>query len=175
MDVTGTSTTSPTGEVLDSDISVPADAPDLIKTTMESFDSRMQSLAVPLPREAVGEGATWTASNGIELVGMKLTNHLRYRLVRFTDDGVELEVTIRQTAPEQDPQLPGLPEGVRVHLDQLSNAGSGRTVLDFGSLLPTSAHSEISGTSTMTFSDEKGSGQLEQELSMTMDLKAAPR
>jgi hypothetical protein len=169
-DMTGTSKTSPTGEVLDTDLSVPADAPDLLKSTVASYESQIQNLAVPLPVEAVGVGATWSSSNPVELVGMKLTNKVQYRVVRFTDDGVELDVTVKQTAPEQDPQLPGLPKGTRAHLDQMTNEGSGRTVLDLASLLPVSAHTTISGTSTTTFSDENGSRKLAQDLTMTMDL-----
>lgn len=169
--ITGTFQTTDRGAVLEADIDVPKDVPTLIRQTMESFQSQMQNLSVPFPVEPVGVGASWTYPTEAEINGIRMNAVYTYTLKSRTADRVVLAYTMKQTAPEQDPKIPGVPDGVEVHLDRMEMSGSGTGVVALGSPMPVKMRNTASGTSRMTMTADGQSQQMRQD--MTFDVRYA--
>lgn len=160
-EVTGSITLSELGELVEGGYQLPEGLDPAISSTLDSLESQLQSLTVPLPAKPVGVGAVWTAEVEAEVNGITSVTTARYRLVERDGDRVVLAVRLDQSAAEQDVDLPTLPPGVTAHLQSLSMSGSARTILDLGSPVPASMRSQMAGASRMVIADGVNSSQIE--------------
>jgi hypothetical protein len=167
----GTMRLSPRGEYIDGDLDLPAGLPRTLAATLRSMKDQMKNFAAPLPAEAVGEGARWTVVTSGEINGIKAETHYGYELVRFTEDGAELRVTLEQEAESQSIDLPGVPRSVNAFVESFSMKGAGHSTVGFGQLLPVSSTMVASGRSRMTMWDGSTTADLVQDMEMLLRLE----
>lgn len=89
---------------------------------------------VPFPSEAVGKGATWTASAEVENGGIVIRDEIKAKLISFTGTKAIVEIDIKQTSPGGKLDLPQLPPGASVELLGISGAGTGQIEIDVKTL-----------------------------------------
>ncbi len=171
--ISGTLVMTDTGAFVDGDLDLPDDLDGTMRTTMESFETQMSNFTIPLPTEELGVGARWTVTTQTALNGIEAVNVATYELVERDNDVLALDVDFTTTAPEQDPEFPGLPPGESVHLVKMAMAGSGQSRIRLDRLLPLSSSSTIAGDVTMTIEAEGETSTMLQKMTMRMEL--APR
>lgn len=165
--VHGTIVTDRRGVVKESDITVPDDLEPTMKSVMDSLKNQLQSMTVPYPEEAVGVGSRWSYSAHPVIAGIRENFKSTYTLVSRSGDTVVLSSAVEQSAPEQDPAIPNLPPGAKVHLDSQRSSGTGTTTVDLTAPLPVVLRSTFSTDVRMTVTAD---GQT-QPLSQHMDMK----
>ncbi len=121
------------------EIVVPPSAPAALQGMMKQIGGSMkQSLmfsTVPLPEEAVGQGAKWTAVVPMNLPMMKFVAHMEYVVKKLKGDTVTLAMKMKGTAPKQQMKLPG-GKGT-MDLDKLDTSASGTITLSLVHPVPT--------------------------------------
>ncbi len=85
---------------------------------------------VPLPDQAIGKGATWTASASAENGGVKIRDEIQAKLVSLAGTKAIIELNIKQSSPGGKLDLPQLPPGASVELLGISGSGTGQVELD---------------------------------------------
>lgn len=126
------------GVTKDIGFTVPAGASPAVVTQLDQMRGQLNQLAAPLPEEAVGIGARWKVTQHIKSNGMTLTQEATYTLDEHFVDNVKMSLTVKQIAPVQNLQTPGLPPGTTVKLKFLESRGSGKLELDLNRLVPNS-------------------------------------
>ena len=129
------------GEVVATDAEIPTELDDTSRTLLDQFLQQARSLTVPLPEEAVGEGARWSARSEVTISGIELRQTARYEVVRLTSEGVELSVEITQRAARQTFTDPA--SGIEVELLSSRGTGDGNMKLAFASPLPVDADTHV--------------------------------
>jgi len=168
--VSGTLVMTDTGAFVDGDLDLPDDLDGFMRTTMESFETQLSNFTIPLPTEDLGVGARWTVTRQTALNGIEAVNVATYELVERDDDVLTLDIDLTTTAPEQDPEIPGLPPGGSVHLDKMAMAGSGESRIRLDRLLPLSSVSDVAGDVMMTLEVEGETSTMLQKMKMRMEL-----
>ena len=97
----------------------------------------LRRLHVPLPKEALGVGASWTTKEEIAVQGLTVHKTTTWTLKRRTADGLRLTFKTAVTAPKQTYDLGKLPDGVTAELGGVDGLDSGEVSLTDGALLPT--------------------------------------
>ncbi len=163
----GSSTVSNRGVVKAATFEIPDTVPDQMRQTMDSLQESVGQVAVPLPEEAVGVGATWEATSQITRGnGINMTQKTSYELVSVEGSQVKLKIKLDQTAEPQTIKAPGMPAGADAKLIDLKSSGSGETVLDLTKLAPLDSTISMDSKFKMAV---KAMGQ-EQNVSMEMQL-----
>ena len=120
-------------------IALPPTAPAPMRAMMKQIGGSMkQSLmfsTVPLPEQAVGQGAKWTAVVPMNLPMMKFTAHMEYVVKKLKGDTVTLAMKMKGVAPKQQMKLPG-GQG-SMDLDKLDTSASGTLTLSLVHPVPT--------------------------------------
>lgn len=165
--LSGSSTVSNRGVVKAATFKIPDSLPQQMRQTMDSLQESVGQVAVPLPEEAVGVGATWEAVSKLTRGnGIKMTQKTSYELVSVVDSRVKLKIQLTQTAAPQTVKAPGMPAGAEAKLVNLESSGSGLTELDLGMLAPVDSSISMDSHFEMAV---KVMGQ-EQNVSMDMQL-----
>lgn len=172
LGVTGELEVTDTGEFVDGDMDIPSGIDPSMRAMLRSIEKQMSGLTVPLPSEEVGIGAVWTAETQTAINDIEVNSIYRFELVEHSGDVVVLKLTTTGTAPEQDPDLPGMPSGATVHLDRMELSGTGRSELDLTRLLPLSGISSSAGDIKMTIEEGGSSSIVLQKLKMRMELSS---
>ncbi|MEM9455658.1 MAG: hypothetical protein AAGF11_15860 [Myxococcota bacterium] len=155
----------PRGIVLGGDALIPRDMPVTTRQTMQQLTESMGQLTAPLPREAVGIGARWTAVSDITQNGMKLRQTVHYTLVARAEDQATLELTLEQVLLDSKVDVPGT-LGSSARVGRFDSAGRGTVELDLRHVSPTSVQMTIELSMAM---DISAMGQ-EQRMEMDMNL-----
>jgi hypothetical protein len=121
----------------------------LIRQTMGSMSSSIQSMSMTLPEEPVGVGARWRMRQAVPSEGMAVYQETDYQLLSMTGSTVALKVTVRQTAPPQPVANPALPPGVDVQLENLTGTGEGTVQVHLDTLIPVSELHIATSASTL--------------------------
>lgn len=170
LGVTGQLETTANGEFVDGDMDIPSGTDANMRAMLKSIESQMSSMVVPLPTEDVGIGAVWTVATETEINGIESNNVYRFKLIGRSADRLVLETTTTGSAPEQDPDLPGMPSGSTVHLDRMVLSGSGRTEMDLTRLLPVSSTASMRTDVKMTITENGSTGVILQKMKMQVEV-----
>ncbi len=163
----GSSTVSNRGVVKAATFEMPESLPQQMRQTMDSLQESVGQVAVPLPEEAVGVGATWEATSHITRGnGINMTQKTSYELVSVEGSKIKLKISLDQTAEPQTIKAPGMPTGADAKLLNLQSSGSGETLLDLSKLAPIDSTISMESKFKMAV---KAMGQ-EQNVSMEMGL-----
>lgn len=102
----------------------------------DELTQRLLGLAVPLPAEPIGRGASWTAVTVLRQGLGVVKQTARYELLEASARRLTLSVDVRRVGEEQRLDAPGLPAGASVELVALFRAITGQVELDLGCPLP---------------------------------------
>lgn len=171
LGVSGSMEFTSTGAFLDGDLEIPSDMDETMQTTLRSMETQLSSFSVPFPEAEVGIGAIWTVTTQTAINGIKAQNVYRYELVERAGETVVLEGAITITAAEQEPDLPGLPAGSTVRLNQMAMTGTAEVEIDLRRLLPVMSSTTSSGDLEMTIEADGTTNTMVQEMEMTMELR----
>ena len=133
------------GATLSSDLRIPSSVPAALRQTLQQLSDQLGTLSVPLPEEAVGEGATWSTRTTAKLSGAEVAIRNEYRLTDVDGALFTLEVKQRQTARPQAFDLPTLPPGATARILDWDVTSSGTNTLELGNIFP-EAELRSSGT-----------------------------
>lgn len=124
------------GAVLGGTVVIPGDLPAMVKPQMQQLAQNMGQIAVPLPPEAIGVGARWTATTDLDQSGMKLRQSAEYVLRALEGEHATIDATITQTLLEPEIQVPGM-FGTTAHVGDFRSSGTSKLELDLDHLAPT--------------------------------------
>ena len=100
-----------------------------------AMSSSMNSMAMPMPEEAVGVGAKWTVRQAMPASGLNVFQDVQVEITAVDQQSCALAIKTTQTAPPQPVQTPGLPAGVQATLDHFEGSGSGTMAVRFSSIV----------------------------------------
>jgi len=108
----------------------------LFEITQSLADQFLTSLP-RFPTEPVGVGAVWTVDMTMNVGGMPLTSHQTITVTELTDDHVVTKVSFDLKRGDAPMQLPGLPPGAEVDMQQFEGDGEGEMRTDLHTLVST--------------------------------------
>lgn len=123
------------GAVLGGTVVVPGDLPAMVKPQMQQLAQNMGQMAAPLPPDAIGVGARWTATTELDQSGMKLRQVGEYVLRSLEGEHAIIDATITQTLLEPEIQVPGM-FGTTARVGDFRSSGTSTIELDLDHLAP---------------------------------------
>lgn len=123
------------GAVLGGEVEVPRDLPPMVRQTVSQLTESLGQLSVPLPDEAVGPGARWSATYELGENGMKLRQSGHYTLVSLEGEHAVIEATITQELLDPNVSAPGM-LGATARVSEFRSAGQSTIDLDLDHLTP---------------------------------------
>lgn len=141
-----------------------------IATSLRQFQDQIGSLAIALPTEPLGVGASWRTRSTSTLEGIQVDQVSSYRVTAIDAEVVSFEVTSSQRAAEQPIDPSGLPAGTSAVLRSADISGTGSGTLDLGALVATS---ETTLTGRQVVAVVSGPGAPEQEVTQQVDLRVS--
>lgn len=144
----GTMVIDDRGNLVNSEFDLDSVAPAL-RQQLESTMQTMQQSVIPLPEEAVGVGAQWSADMSVSMNGMTLAQTASYEVAEFGDGYVVITSTISQSAAQQTITLPDVP-GASVELMSYSGTGTGTMRVQLNRTMPDGTFSLTSDTAMRT-------------------------
>ena len=123
----------------------------------------MTNAFLPLPKEPVGAGAKWKATNQVEAGGIRVTQVNEITLKSISGDNISVELAFNQSAPPQRIQVPELPPDAQVELTGMTGGGKGTMSVNLATLV-TDSRIDLSMTVDTKIS---GGGAPEPVLSST--------
>ncbi|MCX4246851.1 DUF6263 family protein [Paraliomyxa miuraensis] len=160
----------PRGAVRGGQVELPRDVPALVHQTMQQMTQNLGQLAVPLPAEPVGVGASWTATHELEQNGMKLRQTGRYTLRALEGEHVTLDATIEQELLDPNVEAPGM-MGATARVSDFSSSGRGTLELDLDRLMPTTVSLGIDLHMVMDVTVLGQNQHMEMDMGMQMDMR----
>ncbi len=125
--------------------------PEHIRQLIEGLRIAMDQLAIPLPEEPVGTGASWVVMAERNPLGVvAFDQSVTYQLKRRRGEELTLAFEVLQTAEPQPVEIPNLPEGARVKLSSYGADGAGNSIIELTQLLPHTTSLEMSSELQMT-------------------------
>ncbi len=173
--LSGQLTITPQGVLVDSALNVPPDIDPSVASLVTQLGDQLRTLAIPFPEAAVGVGARWRASTDLSLNGIEAHQVYEYTLKKRNGSKVELGVRGTQTADQQTVDLPNLPQGAQLQVENYKTTFRGQNSVDLTSLLPVAGEVRSSGNQTFGIASGSNSGTLKQHLSVHLVLKPAAR
>ena len=170
--LSGSMTIDELGAVSDSDIDTSGITDPTMKTTIESFNSQASTLTVPLPSEAVGVGAVWSAELRAVLNGITTDTTNTYTLRSRDGDQYEFDVVQEISAPPGPVDIPGVPPGSEIEIVSYDASNTGSVAGSLTSPLPNESTTAGGGDITMRLTEGGETQDLVQKL--TMEIKLAP-
>lgn len=95
-----------------------------------------EQLSLPLPAEAVGQGAKWRVFSASSFNGINVNNIVTYELTGLQDGVVTLNSSIKQQANPQKLTDPQLPAGATLTLKSFVGQGGGTIIIRLDKLQP---------------------------------------
>lgn len=129
-------TITSSGAVVDGTVELSSMADPAVQELRAQLESQLSSLALPLPAEAVGQGAEWSGELPVEISGLSLTNLTTYRLTSRDGSSVEVETEVVQDVPLGAIDVPGLPSGAVAELLEFSGSATGTAGYQLDRVLP---------------------------------------
>jgi hypothetical protein len=153
------------------DMQLPAGVDPQVQQQMENMKQSLAQMSAPLPIEPVGVGAQWEVTMPIRTPMFSINQVAGYTLQSMDGDQLVLAATIRQDAPRQQIQQPGMPPEVKIMLESMQSTGTGTTKADLSRLVP-QAQSHLESQIKMVTSMQ---GQTQNtEMNMKVDVKIQP-
>jgi hypothetical protein len=164
------------GEMIQSDIKLPAGANPMSRQMMDNMKQSMNQLSAPLPTEPVGKGAKWDVVTSVGNMGMKIDQTATMTLTEVSLPSYTLDFVIKQKADKQEVKMPGVPAGISVELVSHTSDGTGQTRTSTESLLPLDSKMTMTSEQVMNVSPPGEAQQtMTQGLKMEVSMKTAPK
>ncbi len=172
--ITGTGTITDRGAYTDFAYELPEDLdPDLARQLRE-LEDQLQSVAVTLPEDPVGVGATWTTTQPIRAGGIRVTQQARYRLTTLDGATAGYAAQVTQTGTRQRITLGSLPDGITATLTRAELTGTVVGTLHLDSPA-TEATGSLTGDQRITLAgDPSGPLVVTQRVVSTTTVRPAP-
>jgi Protein kinase domain len=90
----------------------------------------LRQLPVPFPDEPIGIGATWAMTEAVSLLGSRMLQTTRYRLVKREGDVLTLKISTAEVAPSREVVSLGPDRDLRI--STFVATGEGESVIDPG-------------------------------------------
>ena len=98
---------APDGKVWDAHLEVPAAVPDKVRAEIDRVSQGLERVAMRLPTEPVGVGATWRERRTLPEGGIRAISETTYRLVSITGDTIAYATTGLSTGAPQTVEQDG--------------------------------------------------------------------
>lgn len=134
---------SPSGALLDADVSLPDGAPASVQGMVDQLSDSVTSMSIAFPSEPLGEGARWQGESTVDLAGMQVRQTATYELVSF--DGESYTVAIATRGALNPPQ------GTAAMISKAKLTTEGEMTGDLGHVVPSSATTH--GSTAMVVED----------------------
>ncbi|HWB79835.1 MAG TPA: hypothetical protein VG755_32950 [Nannocystaceae bacterium] len=158
------------GAVLGGTVVVPGDLPAMVKPQMEQLAQNMGQIAVPLPPDAIGVGARWTATTDLDQSGMKLRQSGEYVLLALEGEHATIDATITQTLLEPEIQVPGM-FGTTAKVGDFRSSGTSKLELDLDHLAPTNVAMQMDLHMAMDMTVLGQAQHTEMDLGLELQMK----
>ena len=155
--LSGTGTISSRGLSKGIEFKIPANAEAQTRQVMDQLKDAFGSLAVPLPKEAVGAGAKWEVRLPVKSQGLTIDQTATYQLASLEGERLVVKSTIAQRAANQKFQSPAMP-GLKLNLTKMTGKGTGSATSDLAQLLPSERTFELQSEQSLTM-DAGGQSQ----------------
>jgi hypothetical protein len=142
------------------------------RNTVESLNTQMEALTVPFPAEEVGTGATWETARDANLAGIETKVKMQFRLNSLDGDQYGLEVAQEVTAAPGPANVPGVPPGATVQVQDYLVKSTGTSEGTIASMLPARSYIAGAGDIRMQISSEGQTGNLVQHLEIEVSFES---
>jgi hypothetical protein len=168
--VTGTFIMTRSGRMEKMELNLPPEVQGQVRQSMENLRQSMQQLSAHFPEESVGVGARWEVTMPIDTATFSMTQVATFTAKRIEDDRVDVDVSLKQTAPKQPFRIPG---GMTLSLESLASEGAGSMSIDLRRMVTTST---MKATTTMEIDVRQTSSDPPTRVKshLEMDLKVYP-
>lgn len=147
-----------TGAPIETEIDLPDDADPMMSQMMDQMSGQISNMGVPFPTEPVGEGASWTATTGMDVMTMQVEVNTTYTLEEFDGENYVLAVEVDGTIES------GSQQGVEIGGGSQSGSGTSE-----GSLaVPMPLSMEMTMDQSMSMSAGGQSMDMETSVDITM-------
>jgi hypothetical protein len=158
------------GVLLESDVDTPEDAPPIVQEFLDQLSQRLTDLTVPLPRAAVGVGASWTSWVEADIAGIASDVESGYVLREVNGTRVVLDVSTHQTAKGQLADLPGVPADADFRLTKSVSTGEGTITIDLTSLVPAAGRLSVAAEQRFRIEADGERQQLRQRVAIEITI-----
>jgi len=134
--LSGSGRVSDRGKTLSHELDLPASLTPELRSRLEQLDDQIGTLSVPLPEQAVGTGARWTADSEAKLSGATIDFATSYRLLGAERGRFRIAIEQRQSAARQPIDLPTAPAGVTGRIVAWDVRTHGENTLKLGTIFP---------------------------------------
>jgi hypothetical protein len=159
------------GQVHDTKIDVPAGLPPAAQQMIQGMNQSFEAMVVPLPREAVGNGARWQVVSRLSSSGADLLQSAMYTLRSRSGKKATVEVTLTQLAADEIIKVPGAPAGVSAKVKSFNSGGSGVQQLDTLAVAPEGGAMQIKTSMTIAVQDGAASDDTSVDTVTSVQMK----
>lgn len=136
---------------------------------LRSFEQSFDQMSIPLPEEAIGQGARWRAETTPTMDGLTFDQTTTTELVSLDGDNLTLRTTVRMLAEDQALDAPGAPAGA-LHVEKFESEGVIEADMGLGRIMPVKARGETDTTIDMRIDSPQGRQQMEQTMHVEVDM-----
>ena len=154
---------SPLGAMSDAKVDV-KNLPPQLAQQVDSMRQNLEQLAVPLPSEPVGDGASWAVDKTLAQNGMTLTTHTKVTLVKSDGDKLSFKTETKLSGADQKLEQAGMVVDIR----NIGGGGGGDGSIDLSSLV-------VGGTFTSGFHADMVAGDQPLKTDMKMKVTMTPQ
>jgi hypothetical protein len=167
---------TPTGQMLESELKMVEGADKNLAGTVDSLRQSMSQMMTMIPSEAMGVGGKWRQVQKMRVSGVATDQTVEFTVSRVDESGTDLEMTMTQSAPEQDMKLPGMAGlGPKVRLVSMSGSNSGTMRIERG--LPMAQRVSSRGKTDQTLRMQMGetTSDFKQSMAIVMSIAVEPK
>jgi hypothetical protein len=167
--LSGDAEVTPRGFTLKADIRMPPGAGPQVKDLVDKMKTQIEQMSAPLPEEPVGQGASWIVTQPVVSEMLTFTQQATYTLTGLKDGQLDLAIQVKQSAPPQNINAPGMGNAA-AKLLSLQSTGAGTSQVHLQKLVP---RAEISNSMKMEVEIRAGGQQ--QNMKTSIDIKMVTR
>ncbi|NEQ71430.1 MAG: hypothetical protein F6K21_39315 [Symploca sp. SIO2D2] len=140
------------------------------KQMFQQISGSLKQLSSPFPSAAIGIGAQWQVAHSLNLNGMTINQTAIYELVGLQDDVATLAVNIKQDAPSQTINQPGMPPGASVKLESLDSEGQANIEIELDQIMPIIGNISLKSQTQMKITGPNGGREMNMDMNLSMDM-----
>jgi hypothetical protein len=170
--MTTSGTVSSRGVAQTATAKAPAGADAQTKQVMDQMKEALSAIMVPLPEEAVGQGAKWEVKEPAKSGGISVDQTLVFELASIEGDTLTVKTTIDQHAGSQKIPNPAMPSA-KIDLNKITGAGTGDATWDLGQLIASSGTLNLKSEqdASMTVGGQKQAMTSKLEITVKVEAK----
>ena len=155
----------PTGEVLDTSVALPDDAPPAAAQMLDQLTNSLSGVGMTFPAEPVGIGASWRTTSTINLSGISMTQVTTYVLEDLDGDDYRISMTGNATVEKPD-------DGAALPISGASMSTTGEIEGSLGQVLPVHGTSHATSTTVVDVPGQKRM-RMATTIDMTIDTETS--